>query len=169
MLEAARWTMSSRNEQPWRYVVARKENPTAFEELLGCLKEGNQEWAHLAPVLMMSFYKRTYSTKNECSKEELNPVAEHDLGAASAALTFQATAMGLYVHQMAGIRPEVARTTYEVPEDFEPLAGIAVSYLGDPEQLPEHRQKSERQPRSRRPLSAFVFEESWGETAGLIE
>ncbi|MFB6098131.1 MAG: nitroreductase family protein [Salinibacter sp.] len=164
MLEAARWTMSSYNEQPWRYVVAsRHEDPSAHETLLHCLNEGNQEWAHLAPVLMMSFYKTTFSRNGRP-----NRCAPHDLGAASAALTFQATAMDLYVHQMAGIKKEVARETYDVPDGVEPMAGLAVGYLGAPEMLPERRREAERSPRSRTSLDEFVFGEEWGASADLV-
>lgn len=164
MLEAARWTMSSFNEQPWRYMVATKDSPEAYEKLLHCLSEGNREWAQHAPVLMMSFYKTTFSRNGKP-----NRVAKHDLGAATAALTFQATDMGLYVHQMAGIRPDVVHSTYDVPEEFEPMVGIAVGYLGDPEQLSERRRESERRPRSRMPLSEFVFGPSWGQSADLVD
>jgi len=163
MLEAARWTMSSYNEQPWRYVVAPKEDEAAYRDLLGCLNEFNQSWAQNAPVLMMSFV-RTAFTRNE----NPNRCAPHDVGAASAALTFQATAMGLYVHQMAGIHPEVARDTYDVPDEFDPMAGIAVGYLGSPEMLSEDHQKQETAARSRKPLSEFVFSRTWGETAALV-
>ncbi|MFB6271403.1 MAG: nitroreductase family protein [Salinibacter sp.] len=164
MLEAVRWTMSSYNEQPWRYVVAsRHENPDEYEQLLHCLSEGNREWAHTAPVLMMSFYKTTFSHDGSD-----NRAAPHDVGAASAALTFQATAMDLYVHQMAGIQKDVIRATYDVPDDFEPMAGLAVGYLGDPERLPEGRQDPERSPRSRKPLDALVFGEEWGSSANLV-
>lgn len=164
MLEAARWTMSSYNEQPWRYLVATKETPEAHQKLLQCLTKGNREWARLAPVLMLAFYKTTFS-----GNDERNRVAKHDLGAASAALTFQATAMGLCVHQMAGIQRDVIRDAYDVPEEFEPATGIAVGYLGDPEQLPEGRREAERRPRSRMPLSEFVFEESWDQSADLLK
>lgn len=164
LLEAARWTMSSRNEQPWRYVIARKEDPEAYDRLFHCLNEKNQAWAHLAPVLMLSLYKTTYSKSGEH-----NRVALHDLGAASAALTFQARALDLYVHPMAGIRPEVARTTYNVPEGVVPVTVMAVGYLGNPDQLPKDRRDAERRPRSREPLSAFVFEKTWGQAAALVE
>lgn len=164
MLEAARWTMSSYNEQPWRYVVAsRDEDPEAYGRLLGCLTEGNQAWAENAPVLMMSFYKTTFSRN-----DRPNRCASHDVGAASAALTFQATAMDLYVHQMAGIQKDVARETYDVPDAFEPMAGIAVGYLGHPRMLEEKRQESERAPRTRRPLPSFVFGDSWEAPASLV-
>ncbi len=165
MLEAARWTMSSYNEQPWRYVVAsRDEAPEAYERLLGCLNEFNQKWARHAPVLMMSFYKTTFS-KND----RPNRCAPHDVGAASAALTFQATAMDLYVHQMAGIQKDVVRETYDVPEDVEPMAGLAVGYLGDPDMLPSKQRKSERASRSRKPLGTFAFGDSWGTPAEVLD
>jgi nitroreductase len=164
MLEAARWTMSSYNEQPWRYVVAsRHEDPEAYERLLGCLNEGNQEWAQNAPVLMMSFYKETFS-----ENDQPNRCAPHDVGAASAALTVQATAMDLYVHQMAGIQKDVARETYDVPDDFEPMAGLAVGYLGNPDMLDEGKRTAETSPRSRTSLDAFVFGDGWGDSASFV-
>ena len=165
LLEAARWTMSSYNEQPWRYVVAsRHEDPEAYERLLHCLNEFNRTWAQNAPVLMMSFYKETFS-KND----RPNRCAPHDTGAASAALTFQATEMDLYVHQMAGIEKDVARETYDVPEDFEPMAGLAVGYLGDPSMLSENQQKSETAPRTRKSLDAVVFGDAWGNASPLVD
>jgi Nitroreductase len=164
MLEAARWTMSSYNEQPWRYVVAaRHEDPEAYDNLLRCLVDGNQSWAEHAPVLMMSFYKTTFS-----HNDRPNRSAPHDVGAASAALTFQATAMDLYVHQMAGIKKDVVRETYDVPDAFEPMAGLAVGYLGDPSMLSENQRKSERAERSRTPLSDLVFGDTWDAPASLV-
>ena len=164
MLEAARWTMSSYNEQPWRYVVAsRHENPDEYDRLLRCLNEWNQGWAENAPVLMMSFYKGTFSENGDP-----NRCAPHDVGAASAALTFQATSMDLYVHQMAGILKDVARETYDVPDGFEPMAGLAVGYLGDPEMLGEDQRESEEAPRSRKSLDQFVFGGTWDAVSGLV-
>ncbi|WP_103020480.1 nitroreductase family protein [Salinibacter altiplanensis] len=164
MLEAARWTMSSYNEQPWRYVVAsRHDDPEAHEQLLACLIDGNQAWAQEAPVLMMSFYKKTFS-----ENDRPNRCAPHDVGAASAALTFQATAMDLYVHQMAGIRKDVARETYDVPDDFEPMAGLAVGELGDPEMLSDDKRTAEQAPRSRQSLDEFVFGDDWQAPSSLV-
>lgn len=164
MLEAARWAASSFNEQPWRYLVATKDNPAAYERLFQCLNEFNRQWAKTAPVLMLSLYKKTFSRN-----EKPNRCAPHDLGAASAQLTAQATAMGLYVHQMAGIRKEVIRETYEVPEDFEPMAALAVGYLGNPDRLPDKLAGRERAERSRRPLEETVFGDGWGETAEEVK
>ncbi|HKO64104.1 MAG TPA: nitroreductase family protein, partial [Candidatus Nitrosocosmicus sp.] len=32
ILEAARWTPSSRNEQPWRYIIFTRDNPSRLIE-----------------------------------------------------------------------------------------------------------------------------------------
>jgi nitroreductase len=53
MFEAARWAASSYNEQPWSYLVATKDNPDQFQQLLSCLVEFNQVWAKAAPVLAL--------------------------------------------------------------------------------------------------------------------
>src|SRR5665213_1277280 len=54
LLEAARWAPSCNNAQPWRYLIATKENPSEFDRMLSCLVEKNQQWARTAPVLMVS-------------------------------------------------------------------------------------------------------------------
>ena len=164
ILEAARWAASSYNEQPWRFVVATKENQDEYDRLLNCLIEFNQSWAQTAPVLMLSFYRETF-----LRNDKPNRCAPHDVGAAAAQLTAQATALDLYVHQMAGIRKDVIRETYDVPDEFEPMAGLAVGYLGDPSKLPEELEQQERAERTRRPLSETVFSSSWGETAEVVQ
>src|SRR5262245_43974636 len=81
LLEAAKWAASSFNEQPWRYILARKEEPAEFEKLLGVLMEKNQAWAKGAPVLMLSVAKKTFSHGGKP-----NRVAMHDVGAAGATM-----------------------------------------------------------------------------------
>src|SRR5205085_4257512 len=95
LFEAARWAASSYNEQPWRYIVATKANPQEFERLLSCLVEGNQVWAKAAPVLALGCTSLNFALNNKP-----NAAAVHDLGLGSATLTLEATARGLYVHQM---------------------------------------------------------------------
>ena len=41
ILEAARWAPSSRNEQPWRYVVFTSDNPEMLKKAQSVLKEIN--------------------------------------------------------------------------------------------------------------------------------
>ncbi len=51
LFEAARWAASSYNEQPWHYIVARRDDTEAFEKLLSALVTPNQAWAKAAAVL----------------------------------------------------------------------------------------------------------------------
>jgi len=164
LFEAARWAASSYNEQPWRYIVARKGNPEAFARLLSCLTPGNQEWAKQAPVLALGII-RTRFTRNE----KPNRVALHDLGAASAQLTMEATHRGLSVHQMAGIDPERARSLYAVPEEYQVVTALAIGYAGENEATDSKFRERDQSARRRRPLAVTVFREEWDEPAPWLE
>jgi nitroreductase len=161
LLEAARWAASSFNEQPWTFLVARREDTERFETMLGCLMSANQSWAGNAGVLILTVAKRTFSRN-----DRPNRVADHDIGLAAASLTFQATALGLQVHQMAGIEMDKIRETYNVPAGYDPVTAIAIGHQGALEDLPEELQGLEKQPRQRKPQSEWVFEDRWDNPAG---
>lgn len=166
LLEATRWAPSSYNEQPWRYVLARRSQPDAFADLVSCLVEGNQVWARHAPVLMIGIAVVRFARNGKPNK-----AAHHDLGLAAGSLTVEATARGLAVHQMIGIVPERVRELYALPEEAEPLTGLAIGYAGSPDassRLPEALLERDRAPRSRRPVDEFVFEGRWGEPASVV-
>ena len=156
--EAARSAPSSYNEQPWRFVMARRQNPEAFERVLQTLAEPNREWAHHAPVLVLSVAKLDFTHSGKPNRH-----AFYDVGQAAAYLTLQATALGLYVHQMAGFDAAKARQLLSIPQGYEPAAMMAVGYLGDPEPVPEARRHHDRPPRTRKPLDSIAFEGIWGE------
>jgi nitroreductase len=162
--EAARWSASCANQQPWYFLVATKENKTEYARLLSCLRENNQLWASQAPVLMVSVAKLAFDMNGQP-----NRYAFHDVGLAVANLIVQATALGLYVHQMAGFYPDKVRELYGVPDNFEPVAGIVLGYPGDPATLPEELQQRELAPRTRKPCESFVFQGAWGETSPLVQ
>lgn len=164
LLEAARWSPSCFNEQPWSFIVATKENPAEYDRLFSCLVEGNQPWASLAPVLMISVAKLSFDRNNQPNRH-----AFHDVGLAVASLTFQAMEMGLRVHQMGGFDIDKARELYKISEQYEPVAAIAIGYLGEPEILPESLRERELSPRSRKPISSFVFTGELGQTASFIQ
>src|SRR5262245_61336378 len=133
LFEAARWAPSSYNEQPWRYLVATKADAAEFSRLLACLIEANQVWAKHVPVLAIGCTRLRFERNGKP-----NASALHDLGLASAMLCVEATARGLAVHQMIGIHPDTVRETYGVPDDVQPLTGLAIGYLGaDPSGLPD--------------------------------
>ena len=151
LFEAARWAPSSYNEQPWKFIVARKEDDEAFAKLSKVMNEFNRSWGKDAPVLVLGLAKTTFDLDGRP-----NPHAEHDLGQAIAHLTFEATRNELYVHQMAGIEPNVAQDIYELPEGYKPMTMFAIGYKGQPESLSEKLQKQETSPRSRKPLDEVI-------------
>ena len=160
LFEAARWAASSFNEQPWRYIVARRAEAGEFGRLLSCISERNRTWARSAPVLALGAV-RLHFERNGAP----NAVALHDLGLAAGNLSLEATARGLFVHQMRGILPDRAREIYCVPPGFEVVTGLAIGYAARPEALEEPLRARDLSPRARRPLGQFVFSGEWGEPA----
>lgn len=157
LFEAARWAASSGNNQPWRFVVAR-QGEALFEVLAGCLSEGNN-WAKGAPVLILAVAKLLLEREGKAPRE--NRYAWYELGLAVGTMSLQASAMGLYLHQMAGFDAEAARQRLEIPEGYAPVTMIAAGYLGELASAPEALREKETAPRSRYPQSAFVFSR-WG-------
>lgn len=156
LFEATRWAPSSNNEQPWRFMMAMKENKVEWDRLFHCLVEGNQKWAHRVPVLMLSVAALNFDDGSP------NRHAFHDTGTAAENLVLQATALGLVAHQMAGFRIDQARVEFKIPDGYEPVAMIAVGYPGDPATLPDYLRERELKPRQRNPISEFVFSGNWG-------
>lgn len=66
LFEAARWAPSSANEQPWRFILARKQDKEAFAKMQECLNEGNKIWAKDAAALIITIAKNIFlSTKSQ--------------------------------------------------------------------------------------------------------
>jgi nitroreductase len=159
LFEAARWTPSSGNEQPWAFLVLERDaGGGAHRALFDTLTARNQAWAASAPVLVLVAVRGALA-----SVESVAPSAWYDAGQAVAFLTLQATAQGLSIRQMEGFDRGRARTACAVPPAFEPAVVMAIGYAGDPEALPvEKHRTAEVQPRVRRPLGDFTFETEWG-------
>ncbi len=163
LFEAARWAPSSNNEQPWRFIVANKDNETEWSRLLACLVEGNRIWAHRAPALILSVASLNFEDDSTPNRH-----AFHDTGMAVENLVLQATALGLSAHQMAGFDVEKARADLKIPSGYEPVAMIAVGYPGDPAQLSDRLRAREAQPRVRKPLAEFVYSATWEQPSPLL-
>ena len=162
LFEAARWAPSSNNEQPWAYLVATKDNPQDFAKMLSVLVDFNAGWAKSAPVLVLAMSRLKFPNANP------NRNAFYDTGAATALLSVEATARGLAVHQMAGFDPAKAKQVFQIPEDCEAIAAIAIGYPGDPTSLPKPLHDREVAPRTRKPLSEFVMSGHWGHTSTIV-
>ncbi|MGI8961869.1 MAG: nitroreductase family protein [Bryobacteraceae bacterium] len=162
IFEAARWAASSNNEQPWRFLVARKSNGAAYEKILNLLVPANQAWAKTAPVLIIMAAKRTFSQTGSPNRYGL-----HDAGQALAHLFLQTTALGLHAHGMAGFDADRARKELAIPDDYDLGAAVALGYLAAPDQLPEKYRQSEVAKRQRKPLDEIVFGANWNEPLKL--
>ena len=166
LFEAARWAASSSNVQPWRFLVARN-GETSFQKLYDCLAGGNQAWTQNVPVLVLSVADTMFPAKGDKPARD-NPTAKHDLGLAFANLTFQATALGLHVHAMAGFDKEKTREVFEIPDPYEPVSVTAIGYRAPSSTLSEGLREREEAPRSRKSLREIVFEGDWGRPAEFL-
>jgi nitroreductase len=164
LFEAARWAASCYNAQPWYFIVGTKDDPENFQKVLSAFVEFNQSWAKNAPVVALSV--AAHKMPHDGSQ---NRYGFHDVGQAAANLALEATSLGLQIHQMGGIVPDKAREVFGIPENFEAVAGIALGYPGDPMTLPEGRLRdTETGPRSRKPVSDFVFTGKWGQVSPIV-
>jgi nitroreductase len=162
LFEAARWAPSSNNGQPWRFLVASKDDKAGYDRLFNCLVKANQKSAFRAPVLMLSVAQLQFEDGSP------NRHALHDVGMAAENLVLQGTALGLVAHQMAGFRIDQARADCKIPEGYEPVAMIAVGYPGDPALLSDRLRAREVQPRVRKPLTELVYSATWEQPSPLL-
>jgi nitroreductase len=163
LFEAARWAPSSSNEQPWAYLVATKDNPEDFAKTLSVLVEFNAAWAKNAPVLALAVSHLKFQSNGNPNRN-----AFYDTGAATVLFSLEATARGLYIHQMAGFDPGKAKQVFEIPDDWEAIAAFAIGYPGETDSLPQKLQDREVAPRTRKPLAEFVMSGRWGHTSPIV-
>ena len=150
LLEAARWAPSSRNEQPWRFLVTRKGGE-GHADMLTTLMESNRRWADKAPVLILCMATREFK-----ALAMPNIHAWHDVGLAIGQFTFQATALGMGLHQLGGFDPLEARERFAIPDHYDLVSVIALGFPGEPESLPEDLRQRELLLSPRKPLSEIA-------------
>ena len=154
ILEAARWSASCNNEQPWRFLVGIKNQNEIYQKIFEVLDVGNQVWAKSAPVLIMLFAKKTFSRN-----DKPNNWAKYDTGQAAANMSIQAMDLNIYVHQMAGFDQYAASMIIKSEEELVPVTAMALGFLGNPEQLPEDLRRTELSSRKRKNLNEVVLNE----------
>lgn len=162
LFEAARWTPSASNEQPWAFIIGKKGDDT-YQKIFSILVEFNQLWCKFAPILVLSF-ARINSQKGD----KKNHYRKYDVGQSVAHLSFQAHSEGLYIHQMGGFDLKMAVEIFNVPEEYEAVSALAIGYIGDPEILHPNLKKLEFQKRERLDSSQFVFSGKFGTKAELF-
>ena len=153
IFEAARWAASAFNEQPWRFVVARKsQHPEAHAKIAARLAAGNRVWAENAPVLIATTAAPAFKLNGNA-----NRWAAYDAGQSVAMLSVEATKRGLVLHQMGGFDQSGLATDLELPDGWEILSVTALGHPGNPENLAPEYVDKERAARGRIGQDAFVF------------
>lgn len=163
IFEAARWSPSGGNLQPWVFITGRKNIDPAFETIFNALAEGNKKWAGLSSVLVV-----VCSEKINSKNGKPNAWSEYDAGQSAAYLSVQALSEGIYVHQMGGINKEKLIRDLNIPENYQPVTVIAMGYLGNPDDLPEDLKQREIAERTRNPAHEFIFSGKWGTKSNIF-
>jgi nitroreductase len=152
MMEAAGQAPSCNNEQPWMFVIATRQNMEVFEAFLRFMADGNRVWAKNAYAIIISMAHTKFTHNGN-----LNRWAFHDTGMAVSNMLTQAYAMDVYVHQMAGYNVDMVKKYFKLNDDIEPVAMMAVGYLGDGELLSPELAKRDENRRPRKQINEFVF------------
>ena len=156
ILEAARLAPSSRNEQPWRYIIFTNDNPEKLKNAQSVLKDINN-YAKRAPILICSITKKTYSDNGN-----YNRLHFHDFGAANENMFLKSFNQGIIMHEMGGFHVQRDREVFNIPEDSEVGIMIAIGYQDTHDVLPESLRQKAFIPRERKLLSEIAFLEELG-------
>ncbi len=147
--EAARWSPSANNSQPWRYIVGFRGDET-FNKIVPTLAGWNSAWMPNASAIVVAI---TQPVRPDGTP---SPYAIYDLGQSVAHFSIQAQTDGLYVHQVAGTDTEALKAAFNLPEGYEAFVAIAVGKLAPADELPEELAEREKAPRVRHELTEIV-------------
>ncbi len=142
IFEAARWTPSGRNWQPWYFYCVKKDS-NFYKNLFSTLNEYNQSWAKTAPVLILSCAITTHDGKQ-------NPFAFYDLGAAVISLILQAQKLGYFARQIGLFDKEKVKKIFRLEKNFEPFIIIALGKIGNYKKAPKEIIQMELDPKPRK-------------------
>src|SRR5690606_23219704 len=150
LLETARWAPSNSNQQPRRFISARRGTPT-FDAIVSTLNERNRRWAPRASLLVVAI---------RVAADPLGtpyPHADYDTGQAIAHLQVQAANLGLASSQMGGFDAARLAELFGLPESYAAVTVTAVGLAGRLEDLDEETIERELAPRVRMPLDELVL------------
>jgi nitroreductase len=154
IMAAAHLAPSCFNKQPWRFILYKE--PDDLERISSTIVEKNS-WAKKAAFIVAAVTR----DEDDCMLSDNRNYALFDTGLAVESMMLQAVHEGLYVHPMAGFKPEKVREISGVPEEYTVITVIAFGVPGNIEGLSDELQKREAAPRQRKPLDEVVFEGVW--------
>lgn len=154
LFKAASMAPSSMNEQPWSFIIAKKEDEDNFNKLLNLMSQKNQIWAKDSSILVVAIAKRNFSLNNKVNKHYI-----YDVSSAVANLTYQALSIGLYVHQVGGFDVERSRKELNISDQYDPVVMLSIGYNAGDDNIINTK--------PRKNLKEFVFEKQFGNPANF--
>ena len=151
LFEAAKWAPSSYNNQPWRFIYA-KRNTKDWDKLFDLLVDFNKGWCKNAAVLIVVVSHKNFEHNNQESRTH-----SFDAGAAWENLALEGTRRGLVVHGMQGFDYEKAKKVLEIPDNYEVEAMMVIGKRGKKEDLPKELQEREA-PSNRKSVKEIIME-----------
>ncbi len=151
LFEAARWAPSSYNNQPWRFLYAKRDT-SLWPLFHNLMIDFNKQWTQNAAVIAV-----VVSAKNFEHNGKFSRTHSFDTGAAWMALALEGSARGLVVHGMEGFDYDKAKKDLDIPDDHQVEAMIAIGKHASPQILPEEIRKRET-PSTRKEVKTFVIE-----------
>jgi Nitroreductase len=151
LFEAARWAPSSFNNQPWRFIYA-KRNTGHWDRLFNLLVDANKLWTKNAALLVVVISRKNFEYNEQPARTH-----QFDAGSAWENLALEASYRGIVAHGMQGFDYEKARIDLGIPDDFEVMSMIAIGKKGPKENLPPELQDKEKHS-DRKPLKEIIME-----------
>ena len=124
LVEAARWSPSAGNSQPWTFVTARRGDQL-HQRLAPLLAPSARRWAPDASLLVVNFCHRYVEDTDWDSSE----FAEYDLGQSVAHMTLQAMSMGLFSRQFRAFDRAAVERELDVPAHW---VAMTITAIGKP-------------------------------------
>jgi nitroreductase len=151
LFEAARWAPSSFNNQPWRFIYAKRDTGH-WDRLFNLLVDTNKLWAKNAALLVVVISRKNFEFNEKPARTH-----QFDAGSAWQNLALEAHSRGIVAHGMQGFDYEKARVDLGIPVDFEVMAMIAIGKKAPKENLPAELQDKEKLS-DRKPLKDIIME-----------
>ena len=149
LFEAARWAPSSYNNQPWRYLYARR-GEKAWDAMFRSLVDWNKTWCATADTLVLVLSRNNFEHNGKTSA-----TAQFDTGASWMNLAMEAHSRNIVAHAMQGFDYDAIKKDFKISDSFTINMMIAIGLPGNPDTLPEEMKKQEV-PTDRKPLGDII-------------
>ncbi len=154
LAEAARWSPSGNNAQPWRFGFTLR-GEEMFEKISSSMLSGfNASWAPHASLYVLAFADKFRADGTEIDRH----ASYFNNALATSQLVFEAESMGLKAHYMGGVMHDEILKLVGV-DDAWLTCVITIGAQGDASNVSDELKQRESTPRERKALSEIVITE----------